>query len=85
MPTMFACYMIAILIGALSIVKPRILVINTHTIYWHTYTLPITKYIKKIKHSMLMHEVMNTQLYHYGHNLCFLIPMEYSHLRGMST
>ena len=39
MPTMIACYMIAILIGALSIVKPRLLVINTHTIYWHMYTL----------------------------------------------
>ena len=35
-----------------------------------------------------MHEVMNKQLvYHlyYGHNLCFHIPMQYSHLRGMST
>ena len=37
---------------------------------------------------MLMNEVMNKQLlYHlyYGHNLCFHIPMQYSHLRGMST
>ena len=37
---------------------------------------------------MLMHEVMNKQLvYHlyYGHNICFHIPMQYSHLRGMST
>jgi hypothetical protein len=37
---------------------------------------------------MLMHKVMNKQLlYHlyYGHNLCFHIPMQYSHLRGMST
>ena len=35
-----------------------------------------------------MHEVMNKQLlYHlyYGHNICFHIPMQYSHLRGMST
>ena len=35
-----------------------------------------------------MHEVVHTQLlYHlyYGHNLCFHIPMQYSHLRGMST
>jgi len=35
---------------------------------------------------MLMHEVMNKQLlYNYGHNLCFHIPMQYSHLRRMST
>jgi hypothetical protein len=37
---------------------------------------------------MLMHEVMNKQLlchFYYGHNLYFYIPMQYSHLRGMST
>jgi hypothetical protein len=49
MPTLFACYMIVILIGALSIVKPCLLVIYTHTIYWHMYTLPITKYIKILR------------------------------------
>jgi hypothetical protein len=37
---------------------------------------------------MLMHEVMNKHLLYYlyyGPNLCFHIPMQYSHLRGMST
>jgi hypothetical protein len=35
---------------------------------------------------MLMRETMNKQLlYHFGHNVCFHIPMQYSHLRGMST
>ena len=37
---------------------------------------------------MLMHEVMNKQLlchFYYGHNLYFYIPMQYSHLWGMST
>jgi hypothetical protein len=37
---------------------------------------------------MLMRESMNKQLlyhFYYGHNLCFHIAMQYSHLRGMST
>jgi hypothetical protein len=89
MPTHFACYMIVILIGVLSIVKPRLLVIDTHTIYWPKYTLLITKYNKEInKHRMLKRESMNKQLlyhFYYGHNLCFHIAMQYSHLRGMST
>ena len=48
MPTMFACYMIVILIGALSIVRLRLLVMYTHTIYWQMYTLPIIKYYNKL-------------------------------------
>jgi nicotinamide riboside transporter PnuC len=48
MPKMFACYMIVMIIGALSIVKPHLLVIYTHTIYWPKYTLLITKYNKEI-------------------------------------
>jgi hypothetical protein len=77
------------LINILFIVKPRLIVINMDTQYWHIYTLRhfqlITKY-KKNKHRMLKREVMNKELlYHYGHNICFHIPMQYSHIRGMST